>query len=117
MAIRRVLVIWINPLFHESVRLLLQQPEIEWVGATSDHAAIPVLVASLHPDTVLIEVDEQHNDAAQVQAILGAGAADLRVFLLSLNANELLIYHREQKTVGQPQDLLRLIQAQPSNQA
>ena len=116
MMVRRVFVIWINPLFYESVRLLLQHPEIDWVGATADRAAVPAEIASRQPDTVLVEVEEARDSAAEVLEILGAAAADVRVFLLGLADNQLLIYHREQKTVGQAQDLVRLIQEQSVGQ-
>jgi hypothetical protein len=35
MAVRRVFVIWANPIFRESVRLLLRHPDVEWVGELS----------------------------------------------------------------------------------
>ena len=55
---RRVFVIWMNPLFHESVRLLLSHPDVEWVGATSDHAAAHEQIMKLRADTILIEEGE-----------------------------------------------------------
>ncbi len=110
MATRRVFVIWSNPLFHESLRLLLNHPEVEWVGATSDHAAAHDQIVSLCPDTILIEEEEGGNAPAETLEILEASSADMRVIRLSLVDNELKVYHREQRTVGRAEDLLRLIQ-------
>lgn len=109
MAARRVFVVWSNPLFHESLRLLLNRPEVEWVGATSDHAAAHDQIVSLCPDTILIEEEEGSNAPAAALEILEASSADMRVIRLSLADNELRIYHREQRTVGQTEDLLHLI--------
>ena len=112
MAARRVFVIWSNPLFHESLRLLLNHPEVEWVGATSDHATAHDQIVSLFPDTILIEEEEESNASAETLEILGTGSADVRVIRLSLTDNELRIYHREQRTVGQAEDLLKLIRGE-----
>ena len=110
MTARRVFVIWTHPLFHESISLLLKHPDVEWVGATSDHAAALEQITSLQPDTILIE--EEHGDvAAEALKILEASAAAVRIIRLSLADNELSVYHREQRTVGQAEDLLRLIQS------
>jgi DNA-binding NarL/FixJ family response regulator len=112
MAIRRVFVIWTHPLFYESVRRLLQHPDIEWAGATSDRASIQAQLVSLCPDTVLLEEETNRDTAAEVLRILGANSTATRLIQLNLTENELTIYHREQKTVRQADDLLRLIQEQ-----
>lgn len=102
-------VIWTHPLFHESVRLLLKHPEVEWVGATSDHAAVRGQIASLHPDTILVEVEEDQHASAETLEILEASSSEIRVIQLGLVDNQLTVYHREHRTVEQPSDLLRLI--------
>jgi len=109
MATRRVFVIWTHPLFYESVRLLLQHPDVEWTGATSDRVAAQAQIVSLRPDTILIEEEEGSNAPAETLEILEASSADMRVIRLSLADNELRVYHREQRTVGQTEDLLHLI--------
>lgn len=107
---RRLFVIWSNPLFRELLRLLLTLPEVDWVGATSDHAAALDQIRSLCPDTILIEAEEAGSNApAETLEILEASSMNRRVFRLSLADNELKVYHREQKTVGQAEDLLRFI--------
>ena len=109
MAVHRVFVIWTHPLFHESMRLLLKHPDIEWVGATSDHAAARDQIVSLGPDTILIEVEEGRHTPAETLEILAASSSDMRVIQLGLVNNQLIVYHREHRTVGQAEDLLRLI--------
>ena len=52
---RRVFVIWTNPLFFDFVRLLLRHPAIELVGATSDHATSQSEIDRLRPDAVIVE--------------------------------------------------------------
>ncbi len=107
---RRVFVIWMNPLFHESVRLLLSHPDVEWVGATSDHAAAHEQIMKLCADTILIEEGEGGGVPAEAVEILEASSTDMRIIRLSLADNNLIVYHREQKIVGQAKDLLGLIQ-------
>ncbi|MBI4772485.1 MAG: hypothetical protein HY784_19150 [Chloroflexi bacterium] len=109
MADRRVFAIWTNPLFHEAVRLLLNQPGIEWVGATSECTAAHEQIASLQPDTILLEEKEGSGASAEAIEILETSSANVRVIRLSLADNQLSVYHREQRTVGQAEDLLHLI--------
>jgi DNA-binding NarL/FixJ family response regulator len=114
MSTHRIYVIWDHPLFYEAVRLLLQHPDILWMGAASNSQEALAQIASLHPDTVLIEEVEDNTNLSRLMGILDTGAAvssagDMRIFFLNLENNELRIYHREQKTVAQAEDLLHLI--------
>ena len=109
MALHRVFVIWSHPLFHESVRLLLRHPDIEWVGATSDHAAAHDQIVRYNADTIVIETEESTDAPAETLDILEASSADMRVIRLGLIDNQLTMYHRERRTVGQAEDLLKLI--------
>lgn len=109
MAIRRVYVIWSHPLFHESVRALLKHPDIEWVGATSDYVAAREQIASLRPDTVLVEQGES-GVPPEALGILQACSWKVRVVGLGLADNELRVYHCEQRRVRKADDLLRLVQ-------
>ena len=110
MVARRVFVIWTHPLFLEAVRLLLNCPEIEWLGETSDHHLAREQIAALRPDTVLVEEDQ--NVLAEIVEILEADAGATKVIRLSLEANTLSVYHREDRTITHADDLLRLIQDQ-----
>lgn len=110
MQTQRVFVIWTHPLFHASLRLLLEDPHIEFVGATSDHVDAMQQISKYRPDAILIEKTETKN-SSEILAILESSSWKTRIFNLGLNDNELSIYHCEQKTVGQVGDLLNLILA------
>lgn len=55
MATHQVYVIWTHPLFHDSLRQLLDHTDIKWVGAASDFTIAVEEISRLHPDTILIE--------------------------------------------------------------
>jgi DNA-binding NarL/FixJ family response regulator len=108
MAARRVFIIWTHPLFHESVRLLLNHPLIEWVGATSDYAAAQEKIINLRPDTILVEEVEE-DKSTRAQEIFDAISWKMQVIGLNLANNRLSLYHLEPGIVGQVDDLLNLI--------
>jgi DNA-binding NarL/FixJ family response regulator len=108
MAIRRVFAIWAHPIFHESVRLLLNRPDIEWAGATSDYAAAKDAILSLRPDTVLVE-EVGGQVPAEVKEVLEAIPWSVRIISLNLVDNKSMVYQRERRTIEQPEDLIRLI--------
>lgn len=108
---RRVFVIWINPLFNESVHMLLNHPSIDWLGATADYASAGEQLANLQPDTILIEEQEDGTVPASVLGILETCPPEVRVFRMSLSGNELSVYHRERQTIEHAEDLLQLILA------
>jgi DNA-binding NarL/FixJ family response regulator len=104
---QRVFVIWTNPLFHESVRLLLSQSKLELVGASSDHTAAQRQIRELEPDVVIIEeTDGEMNASEETVAILRASP---KVIRLSLADNELSIYQRQRRTIKKVDDLMNLI--------
>lgn len=113
MADQRVFVIWTNPLFHASVRLLLNYPEVEWVGESRDYAAAQEDILDLRPDIILIE-ELGGSLPAGIIEILETSSWGVRLVGLSLDDNELSIYHRDQWTVGKAEDLVRLIITDPS---
>ncbi len=109
MANHQVYVIWANPLFHDSLRQLLDHTGIKWVGASSDFAEAVEGISRLQPDTILIEEVEGKTTMTAFREIVEQFHWDLRVIGVSLNDNEMSIYRHEQQTVGQPEDLIRLI--------
>jgi len=108
MAIRRVFAIWAHPIFHESVRRLLDRPGIEWTGATSDYAAAKDAILSLRPDTVLVE-EVGGQVPAEVKEVLETISWPVRIISLNLADNKSIVYRQERRTIEQPEDLLRLI--------
>jgi chemotaxis response regulator CheB len=92
------------------MHLILNHPQIEWVGSNSDYVAAREQILSLQPDIVLVE-DEDEGDAPTLAlSILETCTWDVRVIGLSLSNNKLSMYQREVRIVGQADDLLRLIQ-------
>ena len=108
MAVRRVFVIWTNPLFHESARLLLKHPDIIWVGATTDISIAREEIMNLQPDTILFEKTKT-GIPSHVMEILEVGAWDTRIIGLSLDNNEMSLYHRQHQTVVEAGDLLQFV--------
>jgi DNA-binding NarL/FixJ family response regulator len=108
MARRRVFVIWTNPLFHESTRLLLKHPDIDWVGAATNFSAAHEEIMRHQPDTVLFEKTES-SVPADVIEMLGVETWDVRIIGLSLDDNEVSLYYREHQTVVKAGDLLQFV--------
>jgi DNA-binding NarL/FixJ family response regulator len=109
MAPQRVYVIWDHPLFHDSLRQLLDHADINWVGAASDLTVAIEEISHLHPDTILIEELESETTTSAFMKILDKFEWDLRVVGVSFNENQMNVYQHAQQTVGQPEDLIRLI--------
>lgn len=108
MAVRRVFVIWTNPLFHESARLLLKHPDIIWVGASANINTARADVDRLNADTILFEKTQAHIPKELVD-ILEAEAQEIRIIGLSLDNNEMSLYRREHQMVVKPGDLLQFV--------
>jgi AmiR/NasT family two-component response regulator len=107
MAVRRVFVIWTNPLFHEFVRLLLVHPKVEMVGATSDYAIVQTNINTLCPDTVIVEVTDNNLDL--VMNIMKASRSNIRIIGLNLTNNALSVYQHQQQMVAKADDLLGVL--------
>lgn len=105
---KRVFIIWKNPIFHESVRLLLNHSEIEWLGSTSDIKAAQEEILELKPDTILIE-DMQGSTSMEVMGFLESQIWDVRIIGLNLTDNTLHVYKHQEEEVLKADDLARLI--------
>lgn len=108
MANRRVFIIWSHPLFHESVRMLLDHPDINLVGATSDYETTYEEISNLQPDTIIIEEAEE-GDPGEMMKYLETFSWNVCVSFLNLNDNQLNMYKHEQRTLGRADDLLHHI--------
>lgn len=108
MAVRLVYIIWSNPLSHDSLRLLLKQPEVELVGTTSDRKSAMDEIKRLKPDTVIVESTKSRMDSDTL-AILKSCPWVSRIIDFSMDDNTMRVYQREEKTVAQVEDLLDLI--------
>ena len=108
MSVHRVFIFWTNPLFHEAVRLLLNHPEIVWVGASSHYLVDEVQIARLSPDTVLVE-ESGEPLLGEILKFLEISQNSVRVIGLNLENNQMRTYHRVERTVGKAEDLLQWI--------
>jgi len=113
MVTQRVYVIWTHPLFLDSLRILLNHPGIEWVGASSNYMAVKNELFSLKPDCVIVEEVETDLVAIEMD-ILKISSWVVRLIGLNLDDNHLNVYHREQRSVVNADDLLRLILSDPT---
>ncbi len=105
---RQVFVVWTHPLFYTSLRLILDDPNINLMGAASDYAAAHDQIISLQPDTIIVEEGEE-DVSTEVMALLQICPSGGRVIGLNLMDNQLSVYHREHRIVGETEDLLRLV--------
>lgn len=107
MPARRVYVIWTHPLFHDSARLLLQHPEILWVGSSSDLAGAREDIRRLQPDTIVIE---ETGCVLPMDAIkfLEEERRSLRIIGLSLESDQMSLYDIECLAVTTVDELLQI---------
>jgi hypothetical protein len=103
-----VFIYWTNPLFHEAVRLLLNHPEIVWVGASSHYSVNKEQISRLSPDIVLVE-EVGKPVLGEILKFLEVSQDSVRVIGLNLENNQMRTYHRVERTVGKAEDLLQWI--------
>lgn len=108
MANRSVYVIWKHPLFFESVRVLLKHPDVIWLGSTADITTAHQEIMRLHPDTILFEKTSA-TIPTDVLEILEEETGDIRIIGLSLDNNEISLYHRKHQMVVKATDLLQFV--------
>lgn len=106
MTLRRVFVIWKNPLFHESTGLLLRHPDVQWVGSAPSYQDARQEIIKSRPDTLLIE---QTGAGLPVEILEMLELLELRVIGLSLETNEINLYRREHQTILAASDLLQFV--------
>ena len=111
MSTQSVYIFWTSPLFFESVSRLLKHPEIELVGSTSNYEIIPADIITKKPTTILIE-DTGMQPGEMVKGYLNSTAWAVKIVLLSFNDNKLNVYHHEQRSMMQTEDLLQLIMSE-----
>lgn len=105
---RRLYVVWTNPLFRDSVRVLLDHPEVDLAGTSSDYVAAKEAIMNLKPDTILVE-EIEGVVPTNLMELLDVNHLNLRLISVNLDDNRLRIFHRQQWNIVQAEDLLRLI--------
>jgi AmiR/NasT family two-component response regulator len=104
----RVYAFWRNPIFHDSVRMLLKHPQVEWVGDSSDPTAFNDEVIQLQPDIVLIEQTEE-KEYTEILELLRANSICMKIIAINLEDNQLQILKSDKKTIVQAEDFLDLV--------
>ena len=107
---QRLFIVWSHPLFRGLVTLLLEHPELAVVGAASEYGAALAQLESLKPDVIVVE-------ETQDSAVRGFEAIDIlkacswapRVIRMSLQDNELRVYHQQQWIIGSREDFLHVV--------
>lgn len=108
MSTQKVFIFWVTPLFYESICMLLKRPNIILVGSTSNYATISAEIVTKKPDTILIEDTGKHH-SEMIMEYLETLPWAIKIILLGLTDNKLVVYHHEQRSMVQTEDLLRLI--------
>lgn len=105
---RRIYVISSHPLLLKSLRVLLNHPEIEWVGLATDFVDLTAQISALQPDVILLEGEEIENAKRALQ-ILATNHRNLRIIGLNMLDNEMSVFEAGQGVINKTDDLLRLI--------
>ena len=105
---QRVFVVWANPLFRDSVLILLRHPEVEYVGAANnEHDAIEGILDS-EPDTILVE-EVEGKVSTTLMNLFERPDFNGRLVSLNLMNNRLRVYWREEWTALHAKDLLHFV--------
>lgn len=105
---RRLFMIWASPIFRDAIHLLLDHPEVEWVGATSNYQVAPKHICELKPDTIVAE-EVEGNLPAEIINLLETDNTIRQLISVSLEDNRLRIFSRKNWIVAEAGDLLQLI--------
>jgi len=108
MVSQRVFVVWVNPLFRDSVLILLQHPEVEYVGAANDEKEAVENILTTKPDTILVE-ETEGKVSATIMNLFERPSFKGRLVSLNLVDNRLHVYQREEWTALRAEDLLHLV--------
>ena len=108
MSSRRVIVIYVNPLFRDSVLMLLRHPNVKCVGVVRSDEVIAEEVSSMEPDTILVEETEGYV-SDEVMSVFEGPEFRGRLVSFSMDDNKLRVYQREEWAAIQADDLLHLI--------
>ena len=108
MSTQQVFILWFTPLFYDFIRRLLKHPDIELVGASSNYVTAHSEITKAKPNTILIE-DAGNHLSEMVMEYLDTSPWAVKIILLGLDDNKLIVYHHEQRSMVQTEDLLQLI--------
>lgn len=108
MARQKIYTIWSNPIFRDSLRILLAHPEILWLGDQTDINRAVEDILQQKPDTVLVESGENANPAMLIHK-LEKKDFQLQIIGLNIDTNEVILFHRDYRSVFHERDLLHFV--------
>jgi DNA-binding NarL/FixJ family response regulator len=108
MAVRRVFILWTHSLFHETVRALLNDPQVELLGSSQDYSKVQVQISEQPPDILVVE-EEDYTNFIKIIDLLKNQRENIRVVGLNLLDNEMSVFEFHQKTVCKADDLLQWV--------
>lgn len=108
---QQVFIVWDNPLFFDSIRLLLEQLKVEVVGDSSVYTDALGAIEKIHPEVVIVEETTKNKTegALKIMQLLEDCAWCPYVVRMGLQDNEMWVYHRQRWTVNNKEDLLEII--------
>lgn len=110
MAVRRVFIAWANSLFYGSVRLLLDHPDVEIIGARAESETLWREVSDLRPDTIIIERrGEDDPPVPGIHILWESNTWNPRIIHAGLHDNIAQVCRCEQHTLEHAEDLLHLV--------
>lgn len=109
MSLKSVFAVWTHPLFHVSIRMLLNHPEIDWLGSTSDYTIALDKILKFKPEIIIIEEEQEGRTPIKLMKNLESYHMDFFIIGLNLNDNKVNVYHHQEHQVIKADDLIRLI--------
>lgn len=108
---QHVFIVWENPIFFDSIRLLLTQLSIEVVGDSQVYAEALDAIEKVRPEMVVIEETAQNKseELQRITHLLEDCSWGPYVFRMSLQDNEMWVYHRRRWTINDKEDLFEII--------
>lgn len=104
----RIFVIWMTPLFLDSLKLLLHHPQLEWVGSAEKSSYSHIVITQFNPDVILIEGSEEEVTRHAVQ-IMQYQQGNIRIVGLNMLDNQAKLFEVERGSILHKNDLLKII--------
>lgn len=113
MAARRIFILWRHPLFYDSLRLLLEDPQLDLVGSGPADRTPKEEISSANPDVVIVEKPEGDDlDPSEEPPSVGINT---KVVYLSLADNVLNVVHRRRLMLTRVEELRALLLEGPNS--
>lgn len=106
----RIFVVSNNPLFCEGLKSLLRrEAELEIVGEETKIDRAIQQLEFISPDVIILDSSRAINDSAWEQMRLLRAKKDIKVIRLSLQNNDLFIFHSTRKNIKGVEDFVEVV--------